>query len=273
MSAKATSSAISAYWMLWPVDPLSEGSPKSTLSPEQRLDAGQCQDSESRGHEDAEHERQRVLQRPLGRHEDDRRHDLRAGHHRDGEREDIGVHRPAEPTPIPAPPPHPDGMRAGGATGCGSTRSRPTPSRPSAAATRHQARGNWATRPSSSASASGPWPSGSTSTSRSPGCSEQPGVRREAVSADRLGRRRRASSSWTAARALEVADADPRRPGEAQVQAVEARAVVEVAADQTQSMLHQSRTPHEWSRWPGARRSASVSPSIAIVPLTRHGIS
>ena len=44
------------------------------------------------------------------------------------------------------------------------------------------------------------------------------------------------------------------------------------AANQTQSMLHQSRTPHEWSRWPGAW-TASVSPSIAIVPLTRQGIS
>ena len=41
----------------------------------------------------------------------------------------------------------------------------------------------------------------------------------------------------------------------------------------TQSMLHQSRTPQEWSRWPGTASKAWLLPSTVTVPVTAQGIS
>ena len=40
----------------------------------------------------------------------------------------------------------------------------------------------------------------------------------------------------------------------------------------TQPNCHQSRTPHEWSRWPWPSNSMRSAPS-RISPCTRHGIS
>ena len=43
-------------------------------------------------------------------------------------------------------------------------------------------------------------------------------------------------------------------------------------ADHIQSLAHQSRVPHEWSRWPGPDTAIST-PSMTTVPSTRQGIS
>src|ERR1700735_3777381 len=67
---------------------------------------------------------------------------------------------------------------------------------------------------------------------------------------------------------LDVSDTDLRNARYLDTHRVQVRAVVQI-----QSMDHQSRTPQEWSRCPGAASRVWRRPSMVTDPVTVQGIS